>query len=119
MQITNVEVLDHETGLITQGIAPELDSECSLIHQRFLDAHHLTYWRLVILPVFATSYVVIFSGTMNPDESPNYKLGQIKDLAAELNEVLESHHEQWSARETPKPGVRDTRDAANGGSESG
>ena len=58
---------------------------------------------LVILPVFATTYVVIFSGTMSADESPNYKLGKIKDLAAELNEVLESHYQQWSAREVPKP----------------
>lgn len=102
MQVTNIEILDHETGLITQGITPILDSECSTMHQRFLDAHQLTYWKLVILPVFSTTYVVLFSGAIDANETPNYKLGQLNTLATDVNEVLESHHEQWSARRSPK-----------------
>ena len=97
MEVTNVKVVDHQTGLVTQGIIPELDSECGVIHQNFLEANHLTYWQLIILPIFATTYVLIFSGASGV-ESPNYKLGNIKDLAAEVNETLESHHQQLSAR---------------------
>jgi hypothetical protein len=102
MQITNIEILDHKTGLITQGIATELDSDCSAMHQRFLDAHQLAYWKLVILPIFSTTYVVIFSGAIDANETPNYKLGRLKDLDADVKEVLEAHHAQWSARRSPR-----------------
>ena len=98
MEVTNVKVVDHQTGLVTQGITPELDSECGIIHQNFLEAHHLTYWQLIILSIFATTYVLIFSGASGVDETPNYKLGNIKDLVAEVDETLESHHQQWSTR---------------------
>jgi hypothetical protein len=62
MDATNIKVVAHKTGLVTQGVTPELDLACRATHQKFLDAHHLTYWQLVILQVFGTPYVVIFSG---------------------------------------------------------
>jgi hypothetical protein len=86
--------VDHSTGLITQGIAPEADAECDRIHQQFLKTHKLTYWQLVILPVFSTTQVVIFSGASGGTESPNYKLGKITDLTADITEMLEAHYQQ-------------------------
>ncbi len=102
MEITNVKVVDHKTGLVTQGITPELDSQCSVIHKKFLETYQLTYWQLVVLPIFTTSYVLIFSCPSGVDEKPNYKLGNIQDLAAEISETLETHHQQWSSRILPK-----------------
>jgi hypothetical protein len=102
MEITNVKVMDHQTGLVTQGITPELDSQCGVIHEKFLEAHQLTFWQLVVLPIFATTYVLIFSCASGIDEKPNYKLGNIQDLAAEVTEILELHHQQWSSRILPK-----------------
>jgi hypothetical protein len=94
MEVTNVKVVDHATGLITQGLAPEADSDCDRIHRQFLKTHNLTYWQLVILPVFSTAHVVIFSGASDRSESPNYKLGNIKDLTADVTEMLETHYKQ-------------------------
>jgi len=94
MEVTNVKVVDHSTGLITQGIAAEADAECDRIHQQFLKTHKLTFWQLVILPVFSTAHVVIFSGASGGAESPNFKLGNIKDLTTEVTEMLEAHYEQ-------------------------
>jgi hypothetical protein len=102
MEITNVKVVDHKTGLVTQGLTPELDSGCDAIHQKFLEAHHLTYWQLAVLPIFARPYVLIFSCPSGVDEKPNYKLGDIQDLISEVTETLETHHEQWSLRILPK-----------------
>jgi hypothetical protein len=64
------------------------------MHQQFLKTHKLTYWQLVILPVFSTAYVVIFSGASGGTESPNYKLGNINDLTADVTEMLETHYKQ-------------------------
>jgi len=94
MEVTNVKVVDHSTGLITQGIAPEADAECDRIHRQFLKTHTLPYWQLVILLVFSTSRVVIFSGASGGTESPNYKLGNISDLTADVTEMLETHYKQ-------------------------
>jgi hypothetical protein len=94
MEVTDVKVVDHSNGLITQGIAPEADLECDRIHQQFLKTHRLTYWQLVILTVFSTSHIVIFSGASGGSESPNYKLGNIKDLTADVTEMLETHYGQ-------------------------
>jgi hypothetical protein len=94
MEVTNVKVVDRANGLITQGLAPEADAECDRIHQGFLNIHKLTYWQLVILPVFATTHVVIFSGASGGTESPNYKLGNTKDLTADVREMLETHYKQ-------------------------
>lgn len=93
MEVTTVKVVDHSTGLITQGIAPEADAECDRIHQEFLKTHTLTYWQLVI-PVFSTAHVVIFSGASGGTESPNYKLGNINDLTADVTEMFEAHYKQ-------------------------
>jgi hypothetical protein len=94
MEVTNVKVVDHSTGLITQGIFPEADAECDRIHQQFLKTNKLTYWQLVILPVFSTAHVVIFSGASGGTESPNYKLGNISDLTTDVTEMLEAHYKQ-------------------------
>jgi len=103
MDATNIKVVAHKTGLVTQGVTPELDLACRVTHQKFLDAHHLTYWHLVILQVFGTPYVVIFSGASGGDESPNYKLGDVQSLPAQIEEILESHHGQWSKRTPTNP----------------
>ena len=97
MEITNVKVVDHHTGLVTQGMTPEMDSECGVIHQNFLETHHLTYWQLVILPIFATTYVLVFSCPPGAEEKPNYILTNISDLVAEISEMLALHHQQWSS----------------------
>jgi hypothetical protein len=102
MEITNIKVVDHQNGLVTEGIAPELDSECNVIHQKFLEAHRLTYWQLVVVAVFATSYVMIFSCAPGVGEKPNYKLGNMQDFATEISETLEAHHHQWSLKTVPK-----------------
>src|SRR5580700_10261483 len=94
MEVTNVEVMDHSTGLITQGLAPGADEECDRIHRQFLRTNKPTYWQLVILPVFSTAHVVIFSGASGGTESPNYKLGNINDLTADVTEMLEAHYKQ-------------------------
>ena len=102
MEITNVKVVDHNNGLVTQGLTPDLDSQCGVLHQKFLETNHLTHWQLVILRVFATTYVLIFSCASGVDEKPNYKLGNIQDVAADISETLESHYQQWSSRILPK-----------------
>ena len=102
MEITSVTVVDHKTGLVTQGITQELDLQCGVIHEKFLEAHQLTFWQLVVLPIFATTYVLIFSCPSGVDEKPNYRLGNIQDLVAEISETLETHHQQWSLRILPK-----------------
>jgi hypothetical protein len=102
MEITEVKIMDHKTGLVTQGITPALDSQCGAIHQKFLETYHLTYWFLVVLPIFTTTYVLIFSCPSGLDETPNYKLANIQDVIAEISEILESHHKQWSSRTLPK-----------------
>ena len=111
-EISNVKVVDHKTGLITLGLAPELDSECGVIHQKFLADHHLAYWQLIILPVFATVHILIFSGASGGDESPNYKLGNIEDLGTQVNETLESHHQQCRTQ-IPAEGFK-VRNSADG-----
>jgi len=102
MEITNVKVVDHKNGLITQGLTPELDSQCGVMHQKFLASHDLTYWQLVVVPIFATIHVLIFSCPAGVDEKPNYKLGNMQDLAVQISETLESHHQQWSSAISPK-----------------
>jgi len=94
MEVTNVKVVDHSTGLITEGIAPEADAGCDRIHQQFLKTHMLTYWQLVIVAVFSTAHVVIFSGASGGAESPNYKLGNVNDLTVDVTEMLETHYKQ-------------------------
>jgi hypothetical protein len=94
MEVTDVKVMDHGTGLITQGLATEADSECDRIHRQFLKTHNLTYWQLVILPVFSTTHVMIFSGASGGTKSPNYKLGNTNELAADITEMLETHFKQ-------------------------
>ena len=98
MDATNIKVVEHENGLVMQGLTPELDSVCRVAHQQFLDAHTLTYWQLVILQIYGTSYVVIFSGASGGDESPNYELGDVKNLSNQVETILRSHHEQWKNR---------------------
>jgi hypothetical protein len=94
MEVTTVKVVDHSTGLITEGIAPEADAECDRIHQQFLKTHKLTYWQLVIVAVSSTAHVVIFSGASGGTESPNYKLGSMNDLTVDVSEMLETHYKQ-------------------------
>ena len=98
MDTTNIKVVEHENGLVTQGLTPELDSVCRVAHQRFLDANTLPSWQLVILQIYGTPYVVIFSGASGGDESPNYKLGDIENLSDQVEESLRSHYEQWKTR---------------------
>ncbi len=62
MNAANTEVVEHENGLVTQGPGSELDSLCLAAHQSFLKANTFTYWQLVILQVYGTPYIVIFSG---------------------------------------------------------
>ena len=94
MEVKDVQVVDHGTGLITQGLAPEADSACDRIHQQFLNAHKLSFWQLVILPVFSTTHVLIFSGAAGGSESPNYRLANAQDLGAGITEMLETHFKQ-------------------------
>ena len=101
MEMTTVEVIDQKTGLVTQGITSQLDTQLGLIHQKFLETHRLTYWQLVIQRIFATPYLLIFSRPSGLDEKPNYKLGDIQGLADEITETLETHYQQCS-RLSPK-----------------
>jgi|HubBroStandDraft_2_1064218.scaffolds.fasta_scaffold667041_1 hypothetical protein len=64
------------------------------MHQQFLKTHKLTYWQLVILPVFSTAHVLIFSGAWGGSENPNFKLGNINDLTADVTEMLETRYKQ-------------------------
>ena len=98
MDTTNIKVVEQENGLVTQGLTPELDSVCRVAHQRFLDANALTYWQLVILQIYGTSYVVIFSGASGGDERPNFELGDLENLSNQVETILRSHHEQWKNR---------------------
>ena len=98
MDAINIKLVEHENGLVMQGLTPELDSVCRIAHQKFLDAHTLTYWQLVILRIYGTSYVVIFSGASGGGESPNYQLGDVENLSNQVETILRSHHEQWKNR---------------------
>jgi|KBSMisStandDraft_5_1062788.scaffolds.fasta_scaffold25668_3 hypothetical protein len=102
MEVTTVEVMDHKTGLVTQGITPQLDAQLAVIHQKFLDTHRLASWQLVIQRVFGTPDLLIFSRPSGSDETPNYKLGDLEGLADEITETLETHYQQWSSRLLPK-----------------
>jgi hypothetical protein len=102
MNAVNTEVVEHENGLVTQGLSSELDPLCLDAHQSFLRTNMLTYWQLVILQVYGTPYVVIFSGASGGDETPNYKLGDVQNLIAEVEEILKAHYEQWRSRMAPK-----------------
>jgi hypothetical protein len=57
----------HENGLVTPGLPPELDLVCRAAHQKFLDVNTLTYWQLVIVQIYSTPYVLIFSGAIGAD----------------------------------------------------
>ncbi len=94
MEVTNVKVVDHSTGLITQGLAPEADAECDRIHQQFLKTYKLTRWQLVIVPIPSTAHVLIYSGASGGTQSPNYKLANMSDLKVDLTEMLETHYKQ-------------------------
>ena len=98
MDAINIKVVEHKNGLLIQGLTPELDSVCRVAHQKFLDDHTLTYWQLVILQIYGTPYVVIFSGASGGDESPNYELGNVENLSNQVETILKSHHEQWKNR---------------------
>src|SRR4051812_23740723 len=102
MEIRDVKVVDHKNGLVTQGLTSELDSQCGVIHQKFLESHELAYWELVVIPIFATIHVLIFSCPAGVNEKPNYKLGNMQDLAVQISETLESHYQQWSPAILPR-----------------
>jgi hypothetical protein len=104
MEVTTVEVMDHKTGLVTQGITLQLDEQLAVIHRKFLDTHQLAYWQLIIQNIFGTPNLLIFSRPSGADEKPNYKLGDLQGLAEEITETLETHYQQWSSHLAPPGG---------------
>ena|SRR5436190_5489398 len=103
MKATNIELVEHDNGLVTQGLSPELDAICGVTHQSFLKANNLALWQLVILKVYGTSYAVIFSGASGGDEAPNFTLGNIQNLGAQIEEILGSHYAQRNRRTSQNP----------------
>ncbi len=98
MEVISVKVLDYKTGLVTQGVTAELDESCRVAHQQYLKAHNLTYWQLVILRVFGTHFLVVFSCPAGENEIPNYKLVCTSELTDQIPEILEAHYTQWVQR---------------------
>ncbi|HEX4134384.1 MAG TPA: hypothetical protein VHY84_07245 [Bryobacteraceae bacterium] len=96
-----VAIADHENGLVTAGLTPELDETCRTVHQTFLAARHLTWWQLIILQIFGTPHILIFSGASGHDEAPDYVLADALSLATRVGEILASHHEQVCRQITP------------------
>jgi hypothetical protein len=94
-------VADHKNGLVTAGVTPELDETCRTIHQTFLAARRLTWWQLIILQIFGTPHILIFSGASGHDEAPDYVLADAPSLATRVEEILASHHEQVCRQITP------------------
>jgi hypothetical protein len=94
MNGANTEVLEHENGLVTQGLGLELDSLSLDAIRTFLRA----YAQLVILQAYGTP-ISSFSAVT---ETPNYKLGDVQNLIAEVGENLKTHVDQWRSRTAPK-----------------
>ena len=101
MNAINIELVEHENGLVTQGLSPELNSICGVTHENFLKVNTLTYWQLVVMQVYKTSYAFIFSGASGGDETPNFTLGNVQTLRAQIEEILGSHYERWHSRTSP------------------
>ena len=101
MNTINIELVEYENGLVTQGLSPELNSICGVTHENFLKVNTLTYWQLVVLQVYKTPYAFIFSGASGGDEIPNFTLGNVQTLRAQIEELLGSHYERWHSRTSP------------------
>src|SRR6266576_1774812 len=101
MNAINIELVEHENGLVTQGLSPELNSICGVTHENFLKVNTLTYWQLVVMQVYKTPYAFIFSGASGGDETPNFTLGKVQTLRAQIEELLGSHYERWHSRTSP------------------
>ena len=101
MKAINIELVEHENGLVTQGLSPELNSICGVTHENFLKVNTLTYWQLVVMQVYKTPYAFIFSGASGGDEIPNFTLGNVQTLRAQIEELLGSHYERWHSRTSP------------------
>ena|ERR1051326_8075308 len=104
MNVVKIGLVEHENGLVTQGLSPELDSICGVTHQDFLKVNTLTYWQLVVLQVYRTPYAFIFSGASG-DETPDFTLANIQNLRAQIEEILGSHYERWHSRTSPKTSI--------------
>ena len=98
MNGANTEVLEHENGLVTQGLGLELDSLSLDAHQDFSKSLRNCLLATGNSPSLRNTYIVIFSG----DGTPNYKLGDVQNLIAEVGENLKTHVDQWRSRTAPK-----------------
>jgi hypothetical protein len=74
MNGANTEVLEHENGLVTQGLGLELDSLSLDAHQDFSKSLRNCLLATGNSPSLRNTYIVIFSG----DGTPNYKLGTFR-----------------------------------------
>ncbi len=92
--MANVEVMDHGNGLVTLGLATEVEKSCDIAHQVFLVEHKIPFWQLVLLRVISTPYVFIFSGATGTGEQPNHTLTDATDLTRRIGEILNTHYEQ-------------------------
>jgi hypothetical protein len=96
-----VDIADHKNGMVTAGLTAELDEACRATHQAFLAARHLTWWQLIILQIFGTPHILIFSGASGHDEAPDYVLADAPSLATRVGEILATHHDQVCRQITP------------------
>src|ERR1041385_5531987 len=100
----NVPAVDHENGMMTLGLTPELDEGCRIAHEGFLAARRLTYWQLIVVQIPGTPHFLIFSGATGGREIPDYTLAVSATLIQRIEEILTAHYEQCypnSPREVP------------------
>jgi hypothetical protein len=99
--MAHVDIVDHNNGMVTLGLPAEAGEACRTTHERFLIAHHLDHWKLIVVQIPGTRRILVFSGATGDDEDPDYTLTDAQLLTTRIGEILAAHHEQHNRQVSP------------------